>query len=57
MLQASKNCISNSGENVSAAPFDFTNYDALGGNINWQDEIFRSAVMTSNSLSCFKQQR
>ena len=38
-------------ENVGAAPFDFSGYDALGGNTNWQDEIFRDALLTSNSIS------
>lgn len=38
-------------ENVNGTPFDFSQYDALGGNTNWQNEIFRSAVLTSNSLS------
>jgi TonB-linked SusC/RagA family outer membrane protein len=35
-------------KNVGAAPFNFTSFT---GNTNWQDEIFRSAVLTSNSLS------
>jgi len=34
--------------NLNAAPFDYTNYTA---NTNWQDEIFRDAVMTNNNLS------
>ena len=38
-------------ENVSGVPFDFSGYDSLGGNPNWQDEIFRDALMTSNSIS------
>lgn len=33
--------------NLGAAPFDFTNYTA---NTNWQDQIFRDAVMTINNL-------
>lgn len=35
-------------ENVGGAPFDFTKYTA---NTNWQDEIFRSAIINSNSVS------
>jgi TonB-linked SusC/RagA family outer membrane protein len=35
-------------DNVSAEPFDFSNYK---GHTNWQDEIFRNAVISSNSLS------
>lgn len=34
--------------NIGAAPFDFTNY---AGNTNWQDLIFRDAVISNNSLS------
>lgn len=34
--------------NLNAAPFDYTNYTA---NTNWQDEILRSAVINTNSLS------
>lgn len=34
--------------NINAAPFDYTNYNA---NTNWQDLIFRSAVINTNSLS------
>lgn len=34
--------------NTGAAPFDYTNYTA---NTNWQDQLFRSAVTTSNTLS------
>ncbi|WP_243745654.1 SusC/RagA family TonB-linked outer membrane protein [Segetibacter sp. 3557_3] len=33
--------------NLGAAPFDFTNYTA---NTNWQDEIFRDALININSL-------
>ncbi|MEP6595765.1 MAG: TonB-dependent receptor [Ginsengibacter sp.] len=38
-------------ENVGGEPFDFSKYDSIGGNTNWQDQIFRSAVISSNSLS------
>jgi TonB-linked SusC/RagA family outer membrane protein len=34
--------------NLGAAPFDFTNYTA---NTNWQDLVFKSAVITNNNLS------
>jgi len=34
--------------NISAAPFDYSNYN---GNTNWQDEIFRSAIINNNSIS------
>ncbi|MBC7417966.1 MAG: SusC/RagA family TonB-linked outer membrane protein, partial [Pedobacter sp.] len=34
--------------NLNAAPFDYTNYTA---NTNWQDQIFRDAVINTNSLS------
>ncbi|HWB27935.1 MAG TPA: TonB-dependent receptor [Chitinophagaceae bacterium] len=34
--------------NIGAAPFDFSNYNA---NTNWQDEIYRSAILDNNSLS------
>ncbi len=34
--------------NIGAAPFDFSNYTA---NTNWQDQIYRSAVINNNSLS------
>ncbi|WP_223816121.1 SusC/RagA family TonB-linked outer membrane protein [Adhaeribacter rhizoryzae] len=34
--------------NLNAAPFDYTNYT---GNTNWQDLIFRDALITNNSLS------
>lgn len=34
--------------NIGAAPFNFSNYTA---NTNWQDQIFRSAVINNNSLS------
>lgn len=34
--------------NLGAAPFDFTNYTA---NTNWQNLIFRDAVINTNSLS------
>lgn len=33
---------------LGAAPFDFTNYTA---NTNWQDQIFRNAVINTNNLS------
>lgn len=33
---------------LGAAPFDFTNYNA---NTNWQDQIFRDAVINTNNLS------
>jgi TonB-linked SusC/RagA family outer membrane protein len=35
-------------ENLGAAPFDYSNYNA---NTNWQDLIFRDAVINSNNLS------
>ncbi len=31
--------------------FDFSRYDSAGGNTNWQDQIFRSAIISNNSLS------
>ncbi|MFD0939319.1 SusC/RagA family TonB-linked outer membrane protein [Pedobacter boryungensis] len=34
--------------NLNAAPFDYTNYTA---NTNWQDLIFRNAVINTNNLS------
>lgn len=34
--------------NLNAAPFDYTNYTA---NTNWQDIIFRDAVINNNTLS------
>ena len=34
--------------NLNAAPFDFTNYNA---NTNWQDLIFRDAVINTNTVS------
>ncbi|MGE6221669.1 SusC/RagA family TonB-linked outer membrane protein [Nubsella zeaxanthinifaciens] len=34
--------------NLGAAPFDYTNYNA---NTNWQDLIFRNAVINTNNLS------
>ncbi len=34
--------------NLNAAPFDFTNYTA---NTNWQDQVFRNAVINTNNLS------
>ncbi|MGV3547270.1 MAG: SusC/RagA family TonB-linked outer membrane protein [Pedobacter sp.] len=34
--------------NINAAPFDYTNYNA---NTDWQDLIFRSAVINTNNLS------
>lgn len=34
--------------NLNAAPFDFTNYTA---NTNWQNEILRSALISTNNLS------
>ncbi len=37
--------------NVGAAPFDFSRYDSTGANTNWQDQIFRTAIIASNSLS------
>ncbi|MBV9962282.1 MAG: TonB-dependent receptor [Parafilimonas sp.] len=37
--------------NVGGLPFDFSQYNALSGNSNWQNEIFRSAILTSNSIS------
>lgn len=33
---------------INAAPFDYTNYTA---NTNWQDQIFRDALINTNSLS------
>jgi TonB-linked SusC/RagA family outer membrane protein len=35
-------------KNINAAPFDYTNYTA---NTNWQDEIYRDALINTNSLS------
>jgi TonB-linked SusC/RagA family outer membrane protein len=35
-------------KNVNGTPFNFSNYTA---NTNWQDQIYRNAVMSSNSLS------
>ena len=37
--------------NVNGRDFDFSRYDSAGGNTNWQNEIFRPAVIASNSLS------
>ncbi len=37
--------------NDSAMPFDFSRYDSAGGNTNWQDQIFRSAIISNNSIS------
>ncbi len=34
--------------NLNAAPFDYTNYTA---NTNWQDQIFRDALINTNNLS------
>ncbi len=34
--------------NINAAPFDYTNYTA---NTNWQDQIFRDALINTNNLS------
>lgn len=34
--------------NLNAAPFDYTNYT---GNTDWQDQVLRSAMINSNSLS------
>lgn len=34
--------------NLNAAPFDYSNYTA---NTNWQDQIFRDAVINNNTLS------
>lgn len=34
--------------NIGAAPFDYSNYT---GNTNWQDQVYRSAVIDNNSLS------
>jgi TonB-linked SusC/RagA family outer membrane protein len=34
--------------NLNAAPFDYRNYTA---NTNWQDQIFRDAVINTNNLS------
>lgn len=34
--------------NLGAAPFDFSNYTA---NTNWQNQVFRKALLTSNNLS------
>lgn len=34
--------------NINAAPFDFSNYTA---NTDWQDQILRSAMINTNSLS------
>ncbi len=34
--------------NLGAAPFDFSNYTA---NTNWQNEIYRNALLTSNNVS------
>ncbi len=31
--------------------FDFSRYDSAGGNTNWQNQIFRPAIIASNSLS------
>lgn len=38
-------------KNVNGIPFDFSQYKALSGNTNWQGQIFRTAVLTSNSIS------
>jgi TonB-linked SusC/RagA family outer membrane protein len=38
-------------ENVGGIPFDFSQYDALGGNTDWQNQVFRNALLTSNSIS------
>ncbi len=34
--------------NLNAAPFDYTNYTA---NTNWQDLVFRNAIINTNNLS------
>lgn len=34
--------------NLNAAPFDYTNYTA---NTNWQDQVFRDALINTNNLS------
>lgn len=34
--------------NLNAAPFDYTNYTA---NTNWQDQVFRDAIINTNNLS------
>jgi len=34
--------------NIGAAPYDFSNYN---GNTDWQDQIFQTAVINSNSLT------
>ncbi len=34
--------------NINAAPFDFSNYT---GDTDWQDQIFQSAIINTNSLS------
>jgi len=34
--------------NIGAAPYDFSNYT---GNTDWQDQIFQSALINSNSLT------
>jgi len=34
--------------NINAAPFDFSNYNA---DTDWQDQIFQTAIINSNSLS------
>lgn len=34
--------------NIGAAPYDFSNYT---GNTDWQDQIFQSAMINSNSLT------
>lgn len=37
--------------NIDKPAFDFSRYDSVEGNTNWQDQIFRTALLTSNSLS------
>ncbi len=37
--------------NLDKPAFDFSRYDSAGGNTDWQDQIFRSAILTSNSIS------
>lgn len=35
-------------KNLNAAPFDYTNYTA---NTDWQDQVFRDAIINTNNLS------
>ena len=46
-----KNLYQQQRKNLDTSAFDFSRYDSADGNANWQDQIFRSAIITSNSVS------